>query len=97
MKLSRWQRRQLRRIETGLLRSSPQLAAMMGLFSRLYRGEEMPAWEHEPRRLGRLRRSAAWVVVALAVNAPLDGRFQRQASDVRPEPAEGGSRPDAHS
>ena len=43
MSLSHRQQHQLHRIETGLLRSDPQLAAMLGVFGRLSAGEAMPA------------------------------------------------------
>jgi hypothetical protein len=93
-KLTRWQRHQLRRIEAALLRSDPQLAAIMGMFGRLYRGEAMPAWEHGPRLRGRLRRPVSWLVAALAVSAPAEYRIHDQAPDARPEHADGGPRPD---
>lgn len=93
-KLTRREQHRLRRIDAALGRSDPQLAAIMALFGRLYRGEAMPAWEHGPRRLGRLRRSAAWILVALAVSAPAECNIQAQAPDVHPEHADGGPRPD---
>ncbi len=43
MSLSHHHQRHLHRIETGLLRSDPQLAAMLGVFGRLSAGEAMPA------------------------------------------------------
>jgi hypothetical protein len=91
---TRREQQRLRGIDAALCGSDPQLAAIMAMFGRLYRGEAMPAWEHQPRPGGRLRRSAAWVVAALADAAPADCRFQAPAPDVHPEPADGGPRPD---
>src|SRR3984885_14122869 len=38
-------RRRLRRIDRELLRSDPELASMLSIFSRLNAGEMMPGWE----------------------------------------------------
>ena len=43
MSLSHHQQHQLHRIETGLLRSDPQLTAMLGIFGELSAGQAMPA------------------------------------------------------
>jgi hypothetical protein len=93
-KLTRREQHRLRRIEAALCMSDPQLAATMAMFGQLYRGEAMPAREHGPRPLGRLRRSAAWVLAALADTAHAECGIRAQAPDIRPEPADGGSRPD---
>jgi Protein of unknown function (DUF3040) len=94
MMLTRWEQHQLRRTEAALLRSDPQLAAIIAMFGRLYRGEAMPARDHRPRPLGRLRRSAAWVLAALADTAHAECGIRAQAPDGRPEHADGGPRPD---
>ena len=62
MILSYRQQHQLHRIETGLLRSDPQLTAMLGVFGRLSAGEVMPSWEQVPTRRDRVRQAAALTV-----------------------------------
>ncbi len=69
MSLSHHQQHQLHRIETGLLRSDPQLTAMLGIFGRLSAGEVMPAWEQVPSRQQSIRRAAALTVTAATVVA----------------------------
>src|SRR6266536_5649107 len=69
MSLSHHQQHQLHRIETGLLRSDPQLTAMLGIFGRLSAGEVMPAWEQAPSRQQSIRRAAALTVTAATVVA----------------------------
>jgi hypothetical protein len=64
---------QLRRIETGLLRSDHHLAAMLGMFGRLYAGQGMPAREQVPSRQGPVCRVAAWIVAASEVISVLLG------------------------
>jgi hypothetical protein len=69
MSLSYRHQRQLRLIEAGLRRSDPSLAAIMGMFGRLYPDQALPAWEYPlagPSGQGRLRRAAAWILAALA-------------------------------
>ena len=94
MNLTRCEQRQLRRIEAAVRRSDPRLAAIMGMFGRLYSGEEMPASEHEPRPQNHLRRSAAWIVAALATAAPAEWRAG-SAPRSQPERADGGPKPDS--
>jgi len=54
MSLNYRQQRQLQRIESLLLRSDPQLAAMLAMFGRLSAGQRMPTADrssgarHEP-------------------------------------------------
>ena len=72
MILSHHQQHQLQRIETGLLRSDPQLTAMLGIFGKLSAGQAMPAWEQVPAtRRDRARQAAALTAqaVTLAVQA----------------------------
>ncbi len=69
MSLSHHQQHQLHRIETGLLRSDPQLTAMLGIFGRLSAGQAMPAWEQVPSRQHSIRQAAALTVEAIAVVA----------------------------
>ena len=59
--------RRLRRIESGLLRSDPQLAAMLVTFTRLAAGERMPAGEQFATRQDRVRQAAALIVKALTL------------------------------
>jgi Protein of unknown function (DUF3040) len=68
MTLSYHQQRQLRRIEADLLRSDPDLAAIVRVFSKLSRAEDMPAEECVPQEAagqGRLRRAASRIVAVL--------------------------------
>ncbi len=69
MSLSHRQQHQLHRIETGLLRSDPQLTAMLGIFGRLSAGEVMTAWEQVPSRQQSIRQAAALSVQATTVVA----------------------------
>jgi hypothetical protein len=69
MSLSRRQRHQLHRIETSLLRSDPQLTAMLGVFGRLSAGEVMPAREQLPSRRQSIRQAAALIPKAITVVA----------------------------
>ena len=69
MSLSQHQRHQLHRIETGLLRSDPQLTAMLGIFGRLSAGEAMPAWEQVPSRRRSIQQAAVLIVTAATVMA----------------------------
>ena len=73
MSLSHHQQHQLHRIETGLLRSDPQLTAMLGIFGRLSAGEAMPAWEQVPSRRDRIRQAAALIVQAITLAAAAIG------------------------
>ena len=69
MSLNHHQQRQLHRIETGLLRADPQLAAMLGIFGKLSAGQAMPFWEQVPARRDRIRQAAALSVQATIVVA----------------------------
>jgi predicted membrane-bound mannosyltransferase len=69
MSLSHRQQHQLHRIQTGLLRSDPQLTAMLGVFGRLSAGQAMPAWEQVSTRQHRIWQAAALTVQATIVVA----------------------------
>jgi hypothetical protein len=62
---------QLNGIEVGLLRSDSHLAGMLGMFGRLYNGQNMPASEQVPSGHGRDRRGVARTATAFAVAAAL--------------------------
>ncbi len=47
MSTSRRQQGQLRRMAARLRQSDPDLDAMFGIFGRLYRGQELAAWEQK--------------------------------------------------
>ena len=63
MSLNRRQLHRLHRIESGLLRSDPQLAAMLAVFTRLAAGQYLPAWEQVPTRQEHIRQAAATAIV----------------------------------
>ena len=67
MSLNHRQLHRLHRIESGLLRSDPQLAAMLAVFTRLSAGQHMPAWEHIATRKDRVRQAAALIVKAITI------------------------------
>ena len=67
MSLNHRQLRRLHRIESGLLRSDPQLTAMLVMFARLAAGQDLPAWEQEATRPDFIRQAAALVVTAVTV------------------------------
>ena len=69
MSLSHHQQHQLHRIETGLLRSDPQLTAMLGISGRLSAGEIMPVREQMPSRQHSIRQAAALTVTATTAAA----------------------------
>ncbi len=69
MSLNHHQQHQLRRVETGLLRSDPQRTAMLGVFGRLSAGQAMPAWEQVPTRQQSIRQAAALTAKATIVVA----------------------------
>ena len=73
MSFSHHQQHQLHRIETGLLRADPQLAAMLGIFGKLSAGQAMPAWEQVPARRDRVRQAAALTVQAATLAAAAIG------------------------
>jgi hypothetical protein len=67
MSLNHRQRHQLDRIESRLLRSDPQLVAMLAVFARLCTGQGMPAWERLATWPDRVRQRAAQISKAIAV------------------------------
>ena len=69
MSLSHHHQRQLYRIESGLLRADPPLAAMLGVFGKLSAGQAMPAWEQVPTRRDRIGQAAALTVQAVTLAA----------------------------
>src|ERR1700691_3895822 len=73
MSLNHRQRHQLDRMEARLLRSDPQLAAMLAVFGRLSAAERMPAWEQEAGRQDRIRQAAALISRATAAMAAAIG------------------------
>jgi hypothetical protein len=77
MSLSHHYQRQLYRIESGLLRADPQLAAMLGIFGKLSAGHAMPSWEQVPTRRDRIRQAAALTVHAITLAAAAIGLLLR--------------------
>ena len=73
MILSHHQQHQLQRIETGLLRSDPQLTAMLGIFGKLSAGQAMPVWEQVPTRRDRIQQAAALTLQAVTLAAAAIG------------------------
>jgi hypothetical protein len=73
MSLNHRQQHQLYRIESRLLRSDPQLAAMLTVFARLSAGQGMPAWEQLATRLDCVRQRAVQISKAIAVVAAAAG------------------------
>ena len=73
MSLSHHQQHQLHRIETGLLRADPQLAAMLGIFGKLSAGQAMPSREQVPTRRDRVRQAAALTMQAVTLAAAAIG------------------------
>src|SRR5216684_8770025 len=73
MSLSHHQQHQLYRIETGLLRADPQLAAMLGIFGKLTASQAMPSWEQVPARRDRARHAAALTAQAVTLAAAAIG------------------------
>ena len=73
MSLSHQQRQQLYRIEAGLLRADPQLAAMLAMFGALSADQVMPFWEQVPTRRDRIRQAAALTVQAVTLAAAAIG------------------------
>jgi hypothetical protein len=71
---SHHQQHQLQRIETGLLRSDPQLTAMLGIFGKFSTGQAMPAWEQVPAtRRDRIRQAVALTMQAITLAAAAIG------------------------
>jgi hypothetical protein len=69
MSLSPRQQDELHVIEIDILRSDPQLAAMLGVFVRLWAGKGMPAWEQMSSREDHIRQPAALIVETLTIVA----------------------------
>ena len=69
MSLNHRQLHRLHRIESGLLRSDPHLAAMLAVFAGLAAGERLPAWEQLANRPDRIRQATALVVGAVTLLA----------------------------
>lgn len=67
MSLNHRQLHRLHRIESGLLRSDPQLAAMLVTFTRLAAGEHLPSWEQLATRRDRIRQATALIVKAVTL------------------------------
>jgi hypothetical protein len=86
MSLSYRQQCQLRLIEADLLRSDPDLAAVMATFGRLYPGQDLPAWEdvtdEAPGTQGRLGRASAIVMALAATIAALTVLLGRAAMTI---------------
>jgi Protein of unknown function (DUF3040) len=77
MSISHHHQRQLYRIESGLLRADPQLAAMLGIFGKLSAGHAMPSWEQVPTRRDRIRQAAALTGQAVTLAAAAIGLLLR--------------------
>ena len=73
MSLNHHHQRQLYRIEAGLLRADPRLAAMLGIFGKLSAGQAMPSREQAPTRRDRVRQAAAFTVEAVTLAAAAIG------------------------
>jgi hypothetical protein len=73
MSLTHRERHQLYRIESRLLRSDPQLTAMLTVFARLSAGQRMPAWEQVATRLDRIRQATALIAEAIRAIAAAVG------------------------
>jgi uncharacterized membrane protein YidH (DUF202 family) len=73
MSLSHHQQHQLFRIETGLLRADPRLAAMLAVFGKLSAGQAMPTWEQIPTRRDHIRHAAALTADAITLLAAAIG------------------------
>ena len=73
MSLSHHQQHQLYRIEAGLLRADPELAAMLAIFGKLSAGQAMPSWEQVPARRDRIRQAATLTAEAITFLAAAIG------------------------
>ncbi len=96
MSLNHRQQHQLYRIEAGLLRSDPKLAAMLGVFARLSAGQGLPAWEQLSSVEDRTWHAAALSVKAITIVAAAIGVPARRGPRPahrhragRPRPAAG--------
>jgi hypothetical protein len=73
LSLSHHQQHQLYRIEAGLLRADPELAAMLAIFGKLSAGQAMPSWEQVPTRRDRIRQAATLTAEAITFLAAAIG------------------------
>jgi len=73
MSLNHRQLHRLHRIESGLLRSDPQLAAMLAMFGRLTASQQLPTWEQLATRPDRIRQAAALIARTTATMAAAIG------------------------
>ena len=69
MSLSPHHQDQLHLIQSGLLRSDPQLAARLSMFGRLCAEQAMPAWEQVSCGHDRIRQAAALTAETISVAA----------------------------
>lgn len=95
MSLSPHQQDELHLIEVDILRSDPQLAALLGAFVRLWAGKGMPAWEQMSSREDHIRQPAALLmetvtIVAAAIRRLLSGILPAHDRKV---PRQAGLRP----
>ena len=96
MSLSHHHHNQLRLIGASLLRSDPQLAAMLSMFGRLCAGQAMPAWEQVSSRHDRIRQAAALTAETISVAAAAIVLFLRAVLALVAAVVQGGrARPSA--
>jgi hypothetical protein len=69
MSLNHRQQHQLYRIESGLRRSEPHLAAMLTVFDMLAAGQCLPDWEQVPSRRDRIGHATAQAFAVLIATA----------------------------
>src|SRR5271167_252405 len=67
MSINHRQQHQLYQIESGLLRSDPQLGAMLAAFAKLSAGQRMPTWEQVATRQDRIHQATALTLQTIAV------------------------------
>jgi hypothetical protein len=84
MSLNRHQNHSLRVIEAGLCRADPELGAKFGLFSRLYKAEDVPAREQVPEGQDRSR-SAHWIGAVLTAMGAASKRARVRTPAAEPE------------
>ena len=94
MSLCYREQRQLRGIQARLQGSDSHLAAMLEVFGRLYRGQDMPASEQVPSGQDRDRRAViriavAFAVAALAISILFSAALTLLPGTARPHPATG--------
>ena len=97
MSLSPHHQNQLHFIGASLLRSDPQLAAMLSMFGRLCAGQAMPAWEQVSSRHDRIRQAAALIAETISVVAAAIFLFLRAVLALVAAVVQSGrARPPAH-